>query len=92
MHFILTYHTVPNYTELRKPYRSEHLTYIQDFYERGLVTMAGALEDPADQAVIIFKCDNPSEIENFAKNDPYVKNGLIASWSIRPWNVVIGKQ
>ena len=28
--------------------------------------------------------------EEFAKNDPYVKNGLITEWSVRPWTVVVG--
>jgi hypothetical protein len=28
--------------------------------------------------------------EEFARNDPYVKAGLIKDWSVRPWTVVIG--
>jgi uncharacterized protein YciI len=27
---------------------------------------------------------------NLPKNDPYVKNGLIVEWQVRPWTVVIG--
>ena len=29
-------------------------------------------------------------IEEFVRRDPYVKNGLVARWKIRPWIVVIG--
>jgi uncharacterized protein YciI len=30
--------------------------------------------------------------EEFAKNDPYVKNGLITRWWVREWTVVLGGQ
>jgi hypothetical protein len=26
--------------------------------------------------------------EDFARRDPYVVNGLITRWVVRPWNVV----
>lgn len=52
--------------------------------------MAGALADPADSAVLLFKGDGPEVAQDFAQNDPYVKNGLIAEWHVRPWTVVIG--
>jgi hypothetical protein len=52
--------------------------------------MAGALAEPADNAVLVFKGDKPSIAEEFAKNDPYVINGLITEWKVRPWTVVIG--
>ena len=28
--------------------------------------------------------------EEFAKNDPYVVNGLVTEWNVRPWTVVFG--
>jgi uncharacterized protein YciI len=40
--------------------------------------------------VLIFKGDSPAVAEEFARNDPYVKNGLIAKWYVRPWIVVAG--
>jgi uncharacterized protein YciI len=58
--------------------------------ERGELALAGALAEPADGAVLIFKGDDPSVAENFAKNDPYVLNGLVTSWRVRPWTVVLG--
>jgi len=52
--------------------------------------MAGALADPLDGAVLLFKGNSPAVAEDFANNDPYVKNGLIVEWKVRPWIVVIG--
>jgi len=58
--------------------------------DRGELVMAGALAEPADGAVLVFKGDSPANAEEFAKNDPYVLNGLITEWRVRPWTVVIG--
>jgi len=90
MYFILFYKTVPNYLELRGQYRDEHLKLVKTAYDRGSLIMAGAFAEPADGAALIFKADNPSVAENFAKNDIYTKNGLIENWYVRPWTVVIG--
>lgn len=92
MHYILFYKTVENYIEKRKPYREEHLRLVSEAYKENAIVMAGALAEPADGAVLIFKGDNASKAEDFAKNDPYVKNGLISEWYVRPWNVVIGNE
>ena len=59
-------------------------------HEADKMVMAGALAEPADGAVLIFKGDSPADAEEFAKNDPYVKNGLITEWKLRPWTVVVG--
>jgi len=28
--------------------------------------------------------------ESFARHDPYVINGLVKRWEVRPWTAVIG--
>src|SRR6266567_1598770 len=33
-----------------------------------------------------------SKVEAFARKDPYVVNGLVKKWEVRPWNVVIGNE
>ena len=52
--------------------------------------MAGAYANPADGAALVFKGESPSVAEEFAKNDPYVNNGLITRWWVREWTVVLG--
>jgi uncharacterized protein len=90
MYYVLFYKTVENYIEKRAPYREEHLAYSRLAHDRGELVMAGALAEPADSAVLIFKGSSPTVAEHFAKNDPFVKNGLITEWKVRPWTVVIG--
>jgi uncharacterized protein YciI len=90
MYYVLFYKTVENYVERRAPYREEHLAYAQAAHEHGALVMAGALSEPADGAVLVFKGQAPAVAEEFARNDPYVKNDLITEWHVRPWTVVIG--
>lgn len=89
-YYILFYKTVDDYAEKRKPFRQQHLKLAQNAYENGTLIMAGALANPVDSAILIFKGESPSVAEDFARNDPYVKNGLVVEWHIRTWTVVIG--
>lgn len=91
MYYILFYKTVDNYIERRQPYREQHLAYANSSFGKGELVLAGALAEPADSAVLVFKADSPAAAEDFAKNDPYVLNGVVTEWNVRPWTVVIGK-
>ena len=89
-YYILVYKTVDNYIERRAEYRQEHLGLAEEFHKTRGMVMAGALDDPADEAFLVFKGDSDEAARSFVDNDPYVKNGLIKEWYIRKWNVVIG--
>jgi len=90
MHFLLLYDVVDDYVERRGPFRAEHLSLIRKAHDRGELVMAGALADPADGAVLVFRGQSPQPAESFAQADPYVRNGLVKTWRIRKWNTVIG--
>jgi hypothetical protein len=40
--------------------------------------------------VILFQGDSPAAAEAFVAADPYVRNGLVTRWRIRPWTTVVG--
>jgi uncharacterized protein YciI len=90
MYYILLYDVVEDYITRRAPYRDAHLTVATAARQRGELIMAGAFADPADGAALVFRTDDPSMPERFAREDPYVKNGLVKNWRVRTWNVVIG--
>lgn len=90
MHYLLIYELSPNYLEKRGAYRNEHLSLAWNAQESGELVLGGALQEPADRAILLFKGDSPKTAESFAKNDPYVKNGLVRSWEVRPWYTVVG--
>jgi uncharacterized protein YciI len=87
-YFALTYEVVDNYVEKRAPFRDEHLRLAQAARARGDLLMAGALGEPAG-ALLVFKTADRTSAEEFARNDPYVLNGLVSKWQVRPWTVVI---
>ena len=89
-YYLLIYHVADDYVSRRAPFREEHLRLAQEAHKRGEVVLGGALADPADQALIVFRCADPSTVEAFVNQDPYVRNGLVKRWEIRPWSVAIG--
>lgn len=91
-YYALIYHLANDYMERRTKFREEHLKLAKELNEKGEMILAGAFSDPPDKALLIFRVADKSIIEDFVKNDPYVKNGLIAKWEIRPWTVVIGNK
>ncbi len=90
--FALTYDVVPNFADRRMPFRDAHLRLVRDAHERGLLLFAGALGDPPNGALLVFRADGPAAVEDFARADPYVREGLATAWQIRPWHVVIGAE
>ncbi len=88
-YFVLIYYVVEDYVARRTPYREEHLRLAWDAYSRGELILGGALADPADRAILIFRCPDKAAVEKFVQNDPYFNNGLVARYEICPWTVVI---
>jgi len=89
-HFALMYDVVEGFAEKRMAYRPAHLELINAAHARGELVLAGALGNPPDGALLVFRAEQADTAENFARADPYVTSGLVKSWRVRPWNVVIG--
>jgi uncharacterized protein YciI len=90
MHYLLFYEVAADYLERRAEFRSEHLKLAWEANARGELVLGGALDDPADGAVLLFEGESPEVAERFAENDPYVRNGLVTRWYVRPWTTVVG--
>lgn len=72
MHYILFYDVVEDYVARRESFRSAHLELARRAHERGELVLAGALADPVDGAVLVFRGPSPVVAEAFARSDPYV--------------------
>ena len=90
MHYLLMYDVVDNYPTARAPFRKLHLQHAMAAYERGELVLGGALANPADGAVLVFKGDSPDAAKAFARTDPYVINGVVTRWRVREWTTVVG--
>jgi uncharacterized protein YciI len=90
MHYLLFYDVVNDYVKRRAAFRSVHLSHARAAHERGELILGGALADPVDGAVLLFRGSSPAVAEEFAKADPYVRNGLVTTWRVREWTTVVG--
>lgn len=90
MYFALVYDLVDDYLEQRPAFRDEHLALAAAAHGRGELVLAGAFAEPADKALLVWAVDDPAVVEQFVQVDPYVTNGLVLRWAIRPWTVVLG--
>jgi uncharacterized protein len=91
-YFVLFYDVVDDYVVRRAAFREEHLGYSRAALSRGELILGGVLTDPVDKALLIFRVKDAAVVEEFAKHDPYVLNGLVKKWTVRPWTVAIGNQ
>ncbi len=90
-HYVLIYQLAGDYLTRRGEFRDAHLALAWSAHDAGDLVLGGALADPANQALLLFRGDDPSAAERFAHNDPYVRNGLVTSWEVRLWNTVVGQ-
>jgi uncharacterized protein len=90
MHYLLFYEAADDYLERRPQFRNEHLELAWKASERGELVLAGALANPTDGAVLLFKGASAEVAEKFATVDPYVTNGLIKRWYVREWPTAVG--
>jgi uncharacterized protein len=89
-HFLLFYSFIDGYLERRAQYRDFHLKHAWDAQRSGALVLAGALTEPVDSGVLLFKAGSPDIVNEFARKDPYVVNGLVTSWRVREWITVVG--
>jgi uncharacterized protein YciI len=91
-YYVLFYEVVDDYVARRAPYRDEHLRLAREAHRRGELLLGGALGDPVDRALLVFRAPDRGVVEEFVRNDPYVTHGLITRWEVRTWTVVIGAE
>jgi uncharacterized protein YciI len=89
-HFLLLYDVAPDYLTRRAEFRDAHLKKAWAAHARGELVLGGALADPVDGAMLLFAAESASVAEAFARDDPYVVNGLVTRWRVREWLTVVG--
>ncbi len=90
-HWMLIYEVGPEYLERRAAFRADHLKLAWESAGRGELLLGGALQDPVDRGLLLFRGETAAAAEAFAKRDPYVLNGLVQRWSVREWATVVGE-
>jgi uncharacterized protein YciI len=91
-HYLLFYDFAPDYEARRADYRQQHLARAWLASARGELMLAGALNNPLDTGVLLFKAEGAFVAEEFARSDPYVVNGLVVAWRVREWITAVGER
>ncbi len=91
-HFLLFYDYVPDYLERRVALRRAHFAHAMPAVERGELFLAGACTDDGPPiGVLVFSVTDRRTVEDFARADPYVLDGLVTRWHVREWTTVAGR-
>ena len=91
MHYLLFYEKAPDHVARSVPYQATHLAYVRAAAARRDLVSAGNLLLPDDgTALLLFSVDKLETVEAFARGDVYVKEGIVARWRVRQWDVVVG--
>ena len=92
MHYLLFYEVGEDYVSQRAEFRGAHLDLAWKASALGELVLAGAMKNPVDGAVLLFRGESPEVAEKFARVDPYVTNGIVHRWYVREWPTVVGEQ
>jgi uncharacterized protein len=86
---LLVYDYVEDVLERRVPYRDGHLEVAAAWRADGRLVMGGAIGSPPHGGVLVFRVDDAAAVEAFAREDPYVQNGVVTNYRVEPWTVVV---
>ncbi len=71
--------------------RPQHRAYLGTLVEGRRLLASGPLVGlDSDQALLIFRADSPEAVEAMLADDPFQRDGLVASHQIVEWNAVLG--
>jgi len=62
---------------------AEHSSRGQESHDRGDLLMYGPFANAGDGAMAVFTTRESAE--EFARDDPFVVNGVVRSWHVREW-------
>ena len=88
MKYVMTYRAVEDFLPLAQQHYPAHAERVREFAGRGDLLMVGTFDEPMDGAAMgVFSSREAAE--EFIAGDPFVLNGVVAEWSVRPWNEVL---
>jgi uncharacterized protein YciI len=91
MHYLLFYEKAPDHAAREPQFQAAHRAHVLSAVARGELVLGGPLQDPTDGAnVLLFRGPKTDVARAFATADPYVQNGIVVRWKVRPWQTVVG--
>ncbi len=88
--YVLFYESADDVATRARPHFAAHRARWAEFAASGGLLMIGTFGDPqAEGSMAIFS--SRESAEEFAQGDPFVRNGVVRSWSLREWNEVLAE-
>jgi uncharacterized protein len=86
--YVMTYRAVEDFLPLAQQHGPAHVARLHEFRDRGVLLMVGTFDEPMNgDAMGVFTSREAAE--EFIAGDPFVVNGVVAEWAVRPWNEVL---
>jgi uncharacterized protein YciI len=87
--FVLFYESADDVMTRAAAVYPAHAEHVDQFVTAGELLAVGTFADPqADGAMSVFRSRDAAE--RFAASDPFVAEGVVASWTIKEWNEITG--
>lgn len=90
MKFVILGYDGPEGEAKRKIHRPAHLANLEPLAQQGRVVLAGPLTDKTG-SLMVLEFESQAEAEQFAKQDPYMVNGVFERIEIHPFMQVLPK-
>lgn len=89
---VLFYTSAENVLAKAPAHLPAHRARLDAFHARGTLLAVGTFGDPQEEGSMgVFTTREAAE--EFAREDPFVLNGVISAWHVRAWNEVpLGRQ
>jgi uncharacterized protein len=82
--YVLLYESADDVLAKAPLHVEAHSARGKEFYERGSLVAYGPFGDPQEQgSMAVFTTREAAE--EFARDDPFVVNGVVRDWQIREW-------
>lgn len=83
--YVLFYESGDDLAEKAPLHLPAHSALGHEFHERGSLVAYGPFANPQEEgSMAVFT--SREQAEEFARNDPFVLNGVVRSWQIREWD------
>jgi uncharacterized protein len=85
MKYVLFYDSADDVLSKAPAHYEAHVARLNEFRERGTLLEVGLFGDPQNEgSMSIFTTREAAE--EFAREDPFVLNGVVRSWHVREWD------
>jgi uncharacterized protein YciI len=88
MKYVLFYESADDVAAKAPAHFPAHSARLDEFHARGDLLLVGTFADPQkDGSMSIFRTREAAE--EFAREDPFVLNGVVRDWRVLDWNEIL---